>query len=660
MQSREPRFVLCIESGDQEGDRVPLSEGTLAVGRRPECGLVLKDGSVSGKHAEIHVAGARVELVDLGSTNGTRVGGQKIERIVLGHGDAILFGNVRASLHDSTLAGDGPPITDAPAAASPAPEPGALGHVSAELVSRSRAASKRPLLLVLLLVLVGLGAGAFFYLRSSGGGAAGTRVAVQDVPGNLVADGTFEEGTGEWSAAESAPVAFLRERAFAATGLSGLGVSLEEGAWSLARSAEFPLRARRALACAAALRVEDGAVGRFGVELLSSTSALPPLYAWAPARRAGAGFEPVELAFDVQGGYDRARLLVAGTGRGTVALDDASALEREPVGNAVKFTEYELAVLGAPGSSAMLVRSGRALLAGFDLSAWNRAGLAGWPQGTLAAAAGARGFVLSFPGAPDDASLHFQALRADDPSSVDGWVATIGAEGYAAHGADFSRAGVTSLMLGRDTELLRMGFARPVEVHSSSVEGALVLRIALAGLEEVELQLTFGEERGEAAALAERAAELEKKQDLGGALAVWTELLDRFPFERKLVTRASEARGRLVETGLEQVGELRREMERARFFQLPELFEKGEARALELARQYTGSEVEAEARATASQCAAARSELSAGQRSGAEQRLRGVLGALDPATSPRLVEHLRGALAPSNPPGPVPTPRKED
>src|SRR5262245_13725735 len=80
MQTRVTRFVLRIESGERQGEQVPLSEGVLQVGRRPECGLVLKDGSVSGKHAEVRVAGEKVEVVDLGSTNGTRVSGEKIEQ----------------------------------------------------------------------------------------------------------------------------------------------------------------------------------------------------------------------------------------------------------------------------------------------------------------------------------------------------------------------------------------------------------------------------------------------------------------------------------------------------------------------------------------------------------------------------------------------------
>jgi hypothetical protein len=338
---------------------------------------------------------------------------------------------------------------------------------------------------------------------------------------------------------------------------------------------------------------------------------------------------------------------VAGTGRGAVALDDVSALEREPVGGAVQFTEYELTVLGKPGSSAVFVRSGRPLLTGFDLSDWQQGAPAGWPEAELAAQAGPRGFQLSFPGAPADAALRFVGLRPDDSApGQEAWVATTGAEGYAAYGGDFTRAGVTSLLLGSGTELLRMGFERPVEVQATQVPGGMAFRVALAGLSTCELQLAFGDERAQAATLADRAEESERTRDLGAALAAWNELLDRFPFERKLVTQASEARARLIQTGLNEVDLLRREMERARFFLLPELFLQGEGRARELVRQYQGSEVEAEAQKVVEQCRMALTELMAGDRSGDERRLQGVLEALDPAAAPKLSEHVRSALGP--------------
>ncbi len=653
MQPRLTRFVLRIESGERQGEKVALSEGVLQVGRKPECGLVLKDGSVSGKHAELRVAGERVELVDLGSTNGTRVSGEKIEQAVLSHGDALLFGNVRATLHDAQLAGEAPAPLLAPSPETPVPAANALGaleHVSAEMVSRSKAGSKRPWILIALLLVVGGGLLAYLkFLRPAASG--GVAIPVPSRPGNLLADGSFEEGTGEWTAAEGAPLAFLRERGFARSGEVGLGVTLDSagGNWSLARSLEITLHARRALVCNAALRVDGSALGRIGVELASSSQALPPFFAWAPARGASGAFEELELAFDIPGGYDRGRLVVAGLGAGSVGIDDVSALEREPLGGAAKFTEYELAVLGTPGSSATLVRSGQALLTGFDLSSWTRTGLEGWPAAKLEVRAGVRGFELAFAGAPADAVLAFTGLRqASDASAAageGGWVATTGADGYASYGGDFTRERVTGLLLGSGTELVRLGFARAVEVAGTLVPGGMSVRVKLGGLEACELQLAFNEERAEAATLADRAADWERGKSLGSALADWTELLDRFPFERKLVARATEARARLIRDGLNQVEELRREMERARFFLLPELFRKGQARALDLARKYQGSEVEVEAKKTAELCAMALTELTVGSRSGDTVRLQGVLEALDPAHSPNLAEHVRGALA---------------
>jgi hypothetical protein len=647
MQSRETRFVLCIQTGERKGEQFPLVEGTLQVGRRVDCALVLSDGSVSGKHAELRVAAERVELVDLGSTNGTRVAGKRVEQAVLSHGDELHFGNVRALLHDARVAG--PAASAAPSVldrepAVQAQDGGALGKVTADKVRRSGGGSKR-LALVLLGVLVLAGGGAFAALRFLATGPAAAKAEpVPAVPGNLVADASFEEGTGEWSSAEAATVALVRDRSFARSGELGLGANLGAGEWTLARSAEFALPARRALVASAALRVEDGARGRFGVELSSANQPLPAFVAWAPALRAAAGFETQELAFDVQGGYDRARLVVAALGAGLVAVDDVAALGAEARGGGARFTEYELVVLGSPGSSAMLVRSGRALLAGIELSAWSRNGLAGWAEARLAVEAGERGFRLGFPGAPADAELRFLALRPDGGGS-EGWVATTGDGGYAAHGAEFTRAGAQSLLLGSGTELLRLAFEREVEVRSTSAEGALAIAIALGGLEGCELQLSFVEERAGAATLADRAADEERRGDLGVALATWTELLDRFPFERGLVARATAARSRLVQVGLDQVDELRREIERARFFLLPEIFRKCQARARALAAQYRGSEVEAEAAKTAQVATAALTELEAGDRSGESRRLAGVLEALDPARSPHLAAHVRAALA---------------
>ena len=77
------------------GDRFSLTESVISVGRHPDCNLVLADPNVSRNHAEIRPEGERFAVIDLGSTNGTRVNGVRIDRQLLQDGDEISFGNTR-------------------------------------------------------------------------------------------------------------------------------------------------------------------------------------------------------------------------------------------------------------------------------------------------------------------------------------------------------------------------------------------------------------------------------------------------------------------------------------------------------------------------------------------------------------------------------------
>src|SRR5690606_1467956 len=54
--------------------------------------MVLVEEMVSRRHARIEVRGGVVEIEDLGSTNGTFVNGERVERAVLKEGDRVLIG----------------------------------------------------------------------------------------------------------------------------------------------------------------------------------------------------------------------------------------------------------------------------------------------------------------------------------------------------------------------------------------------------------------------------------------------------------------------------------------------------------------------------------------------------------------------------------------
>jgi len=77
------------------GTRRPV-DGNLVIGRDPDVDLVLADALVSSRHALIEDRGDSWTLVDLGSTNGTTVNGEKGSEFALKHGDKIVFGSTVA------------------------------------------------------------------------------------------------------------------------------------------------------------------------------------------------------------------------------------------------------------------------------------------------------------------------------------------------------------------------------------------------------------------------------------------------------------------------------------------------------------------------------------------------------------------------------------
>lgn len=77
------------------GDRFTLTESIITVGRHPESNLVLADPNVSRNHAEIRPQGDHYVVVDLGSTNGSRINGVRVDTQVLQDGDELTFGNTR-------------------------------------------------------------------------------------------------------------------------------------------------------------------------------------------------------------------------------------------------------------------------------------------------------------------------------------------------------------------------------------------------------------------------------------------------------------------------------------------------------------------------------------------------------------------------------------
>jgi hypothetical protein len=75
------------------GDRVPLGEYVVSIGRQADCTIVLADPNVSRRHAEVRPSGDGFVVADLGSTNGSKVNGVRVAEHQLVDGDELRFGN---------------------------------------------------------------------------------------------------------------------------------------------------------------------------------------------------------------------------------------------------------------------------------------------------------------------------------------------------------------------------------------------------------------------------------------------------------------------------------------------------------------------------------------------------------------------------------------
>jgi pSer/pThr/pTyr-binding forkhead associated (FHA) protein len=75
------------------GKRVVVGSGGATIGRSRQCDVMLDDPNISRTHAEIRPRGGSWVVTDLGSTNGSRLNGRRLEGSeVLKPGDEIELG----------------------------------------------------------------------------------------------------------------------------------------------------------------------------------------------------------------------------------------------------------------------------------------------------------------------------------------------------------------------------------------------------------------------------------------------------------------------------------------------------------------------------------------------------------------------------------------
>ena len=84
------------------GQRISLNQGTVTVGRLPECTISVNDSNISRQHAEMRQGAGGYVVADLNSTNGTLVNGVRITgEQRLSDGDIISFGSTHVRFEAS-------------------------------------------------------------------------------------------------------------------------------------------------------------------------------------------------------------------------------------------------------------------------------------------------------------------------------------------------------------------------------------------------------------------------------------------------------------------------------------------------------------------------------------------------------------------------------
>lgn len=90
----EAQLLLRGVSGITFGKTFKLV-GSMVIGREPECDITIPSDEISRKHARIITRPGSIMIEDMGSSNGTYVNNQPVQKAVVHEGDDIRFDKIR-------------------------------------------------------------------------------------------------------------------------------------------------------------------------------------------------------------------------------------------------------------------------------------------------------------------------------------------------------------------------------------------------------------------------------------------------------------------------------------------------------------------------------------------------------------------------------------
>lgn len=120
------------------GEPIPLIRPTITLGRRQSCDICLAFPNVSALHCELTFNNGHWMIRDLGSTNGTKVNGTRVQKKVLRPKDIITIGKRKYTI-DYVPEDETPPDV----AGVPVPRPSPPGNLTAEAMSDTDVDSER-------------------------------------------------------------------------------------------------------------------------------------------------------------------------------------------------------------------------------------------------------------------------------------------------------------------------------------------------------------------------------------------------------------------------------------------------------------------------------------------------------------------------------------
>ncbi len=91
----EASGYLVVDDSMESTQRIPVFNSSIVIGRDPHCDYCITGLGISRFHSLFSLTPDGLVVVDLGSTNGTYVNGEKVDRFKLGRDDVVEIGHAR-------------------------------------------------------------------------------------------------------------------------------------------------------------------------------------------------------------------------------------------------------------------------------------------------------------------------------------------------------------------------------------------------------------------------------------------------------------------------------------------------------------------------------------------------------------------------------------